>query len=103
MPISAAKRAGNDRYNAKCDTIQIRPQKATGERIRAAAAAAGESLQGYILQAVEERMERDQAHQRLLDVSPGYGDTMTAHDRETGEAYATSTDGINWTKIDDNQ
>ena len=61
MPISAAKRAGNDRYNAKCDTIQIRPQKATGERIRAAAAAVGESLQGYILQAVEERMKQEGA------------------------------------------
>jgi len=33
--------------------------KAEGEAIRKAANAAGESLQGYILAAVRERMERD--------------------------------------------
>ena len=59
MPISDAKRRNNDNYNAKCDAIQIRPLKSDGEQIRAAAAAAGQSLQGYILQAVRERMERE--------------------------------------------
>ncbi len=59
MPISDAKRRNNDNYNAKCDTIQIRPLKPEGQKIRAAAAAAGQSLQGYILQAVRERMEKD--------------------------------------------
>lgn len=37
----------------------LRPPKAKGETIRQAAAAAGESLQGYILQAVERRMEQE--------------------------------------------
>lgn len=37
--------------------INVRPLKAQGQKIRAAAA--GQSLQGYILQAVEERMERE--------------------------------------------
>lgn len=59
MAISEAKRAGNDRYNAKCEALQIRPRKEIAQEIRAAAAAAGQSLQGYILQAVRERMERD--------------------------------------------
>lgn len=59
MPVSAAKRRSNDAYNAKCDVIQLRPIKEQGEAIRAAAAAAGQSLQGYILQACLERMERD--------------------------------------------
>lgn len=59
MPVSETKRKNNDKYNAKCDTIQIRPLKPVGEGIRAAAAEAGQSLQGYILQAVRERMERD--------------------------------------------
>ena len=59
MPISATKRRNNDKYNAKCDAITIRPLKSAGADIRAAAAAAGQSLQGYILQAVRERMERD--------------------------------------------
>ena len=53
MPISENKKASNARY------INVRPLKAQGQKIRAAAAAAGQSLQGYILQAVEERMERE--------------------------------------------
>ncbi|WP_298023646.1 hypothetical protein [uncultured Dysosmobacter sp.] len=59
MPISENKKASNARYTAKCDFINIRPLKPQGERIRAAAAASGQSLQGYILQAVEERMARE--------------------------------------------
>ncbi|MDE6456083.1 MAG: hypothetical protein K2L38_09315 [Dysosmobacter sp.] len=57
MPISENKKASNARYTEKCDYINVRPLKAQGQKIRAAAA--GQSLQGYILQAVEERMERD--------------------------------------------
>ena len=56
MPVSATKRRNNDNYNAKCDAITIRPLKATGTAIRAAA---GQSLQGYILQAVRARMEQE--------------------------------------------
>ena len=59
MPISAAKRRNNDAYNAKCDRIIIQPRQERGQEIRAAAAAAGQSLQGYILQAIAERMERE--------------------------------------------
>lgn len=47
------------KYQAKCDAIMLRPAKESGKEIRAAAAAAGQSLQGYILQAVRERMERE--------------------------------------------
>lgn len=61
MPVSAAKRRNNDNYNAKCDAITIRPLKPQGTAIRTAAEAAGQSLQGYILQACTERMARDQA------------------------------------------
>jgi hypothetical protein len=59
MPVSEKKRKSNDRYNAKCDYIAVKPLKEKGEKIRQAAADAGMSLQGYILQAVEEKMERD--------------------------------------------
>lgn len=59
MPIPEAKRRNNDAYNAKCDRIVIQPMKERGQEIRAAAAAAGQSLQGYILQAIAERMERE--------------------------------------------
>ena len=37
----------------------IRPSKERGAEIRSAAAAAGQSVQAYVLQAVAERMERD--------------------------------------------
>lgn len=59
MPVSAAKRRNNDNYNAKCDPIQVRPLKPTGAAIRAAAAAAGQSLQSYIIEACIERMKRE--------------------------------------------
>lgn len=59
MPVSETKRRNNDAYNAKCDRIVIQPIKERGQAIRQAASAAGESLQGYILQAVEERMNRE--------------------------------------------
>ncbi len=54
-----AKRAGNARHMAKLDRIEIRPYDEAGKQIRAAAAAAGQSLQGYILQAISERMDRE--------------------------------------------
>ncbi len=60
MAMSPARRASNDRYNAKCDFIAVKPLKDVGAEIRTAAAAAGQSLQGYILQAIRERMARDQ-------------------------------------------
>lgn len=59
MPVSETKRRNNDAYNAKCDNINIRPQKPVGSDIRAAAADAGQSVQAYFLQAVRERMTRD--------------------------------------------
>ncbi|MCC8077856.1 MAG: hypothetical protein LIO60_05850 [Oscillospiraceae bacterium] len=60
MPVTESKRRANDRYNAKCDQIQLRPIKADAAQVRAAAAAAGQSLQAYIMQACRERMARDQ-------------------------------------------
>ncbi len=59
MPLSPRKRLSNARYNDKCDPIQFRPRKSVGAAIRAAAKAAGQSLQGYILQACAERMTRE--------------------------------------------
>ena len=40
MPISENKKASNARYTEKCDYINVRPLKAQGQKIRAAAAAA---------------------------------------------------------------
>ena len=59
MAVSEAKKKANARWNASKDNIMIRPTKEEGAAIRAAAAAAGQSNQQYILQATRERMERD--------------------------------------------
>lgn len=56
MPLSNAERV--KRAQAKCDQITIRPKKEVGQRIRAAAAAADLPLQRYIIQAVQEKIER---------------------------------------------
>ena len=54
-----AKRAGNARHQAKLDRIVIQPEKEEGVIIRQTASNAGQSVQGYILQAIKERMERE--------------------------------------------
>lgn len=58
MAVSEAKRRGNDKYTAKCDRITLKPIQAEGTAVRQAAQTAGQSLQGYILQAVRARMGR---------------------------------------------
>ena len=59
MAVTAAHTRAITKYNASRDNIMIRPDKETGAEIRQAAAAAGQSVQGYILQACAERMKRD--------------------------------------------
>ena len=70
MPIPEYRRRGNDKYNAKCDYISLRPLKPIGAAIRAAAGAAGQSLQSYIVQAVQERMTREGQPLELPDEQP---------------------------------
>lgn len=60
MPTQA-KKDGNARHIAKLDIIKIQPYKEEGAAIRAAAAAAGMSVQAYVLQAVRAQMERERA------------------------------------------
>lgn len=59
MPVSEARKRANVEYNRRQDSITMRPKKQQGAAIRAAAAASGQSLQGYILQAVRTRMEQE--------------------------------------------
>ena len=54
-----AQRRASINYNKRQDNIMIRPSKEEGAIIRQAAADAGQSVQGYILQAIKERMERE--------------------------------------------
>lgn len=59
MDVSEAHKKASNKWNSSRDNIMIRPTKEVGASIRAAAAAAGVSVQIYVLQAVQEKMERD--------------------------------------------
>lgn len=59
MALSEAKRAADKRHTAKLDQIMVRPYKEKGLEIRRAAKAHGMSLQAYILEAVQMRMDRE--------------------------------------------
>ena len=50
----------NDYTRQAYDRMSVLAPKADGERIRTAAAKAGQSVSAYILQAINERMEREQ-------------------------------------------
>ena len=56
---SDAQRKAVLAYQKRQDYITLRPSKEGGARIRAAAAAAGMSMQAWILTACAEKMERD--------------------------------------------
>ena len=58
MSTDAEKRAVL-KYQRSRDNLMVRPTKEEGQRIREHAAAAGDSVQGYILDAVRERMDRE--------------------------------------------
>lgn len=73
MASTEAQKRAVKKAQSKCDAIMLRPPKKDGEEIRAAAAASGQSLQGYILQATRERMDRD--------AQTGSGDQATKDQR----------------------
>jgi hypothetical protein len=56
---SPAQIKANIKYNKSRDSITIRPTKEDGAQIRDDAERAGQSIQNYILQACQERRERD--------------------------------------------
>lgn len=64
MPVPESRRKANDKYNDKCGRIELRPLQEQAQEIRNAAKAAGQSLQGYILQACRERMQRENPHKQ---------------------------------------
>lgn len=56
---SEAKLKANAKYMATLDRIVIQPKKDVGAQIRQAAADAGKSVQQFILEAVAEKMEKE--------------------------------------------
>ena len=69
MPVADSKRKANDRYNAKCDYISLRPLKPVGEKIRAAASGSNKSLQAYILDAVDRQMAFEESGENEIDAN----------------------------------
>ena len=67
MPLTEAKRASNRKSDMKYQQILLKPYKEDGQLIREFASAAGQSVQGYILQAVRERMDRDKNQQKTAE------------------------------------
>ena len=59
MASTEAQKRAVKKAQAKCDAIMLRPPKEEGAAISAAAFAAGQSTQQYVLQAARERMERE--------------------------------------------
>lgn len=70
MALSEAKKAADKRYTAKLDNIMVRPYREEGSTIRAAAAAAGMSVQAYVLRAVRAWMERERTGAVPAGASP---------------------------------
>ena len=62
MPVSKAQQRAVSKYmKENYDVYQIRMPKGKKEVIKAAAQAQGESVNGYITRAVDERLEREGA------------------------------------------
>ena len=60
------RKAANERYLSKMEEIRVRMPKESGlkEAIQAHAEAGGESVNAFILRAVQETMDRDAARKR---------------------------------------
>lgn len=58
MSVSEAHKKASAKWNSSRDNIMVRPDKETGAAIRAAAAAAGLSVQQFILAAVADFMDK---------------------------------------------
>lgn len=57
MAVSDAHKRASAKWNASRDNIMIRPEKEEGQKIRDAAARAGQSVQTFILNAVRREIE----------------------------------------------
>ena len=63
MATSDAQKRASIEYNRRQDSITIRPSKARGAAIRAAAAQDGQSVQAFILRVLEEYISAHDLHQ----------------------------------------
>ena len=91
MAMAESRRRALDNYNAKCDYIAVKPLKEEGEVIRQTAKAAGQSIQGYILQAVRERMERESANKYYIGIPKSAADQAGEKNNQTGAEWLKET------------
>ena len=79
------RKAANERYLAKMDEIRIRMPKESGlkEAIQAHAEMRGESVQAFILRAIQETMAREQVKQ-YSDVGELIQDVLALTDKKEG-------------------
>lgn len=70
MAVSDAHKRASYKYNTGRDNIMIRPTKEDGEQIRAAAAAAGQSVQAYILYRINGDGSAPPAPQAQMHITP---------------------------------
>lgn len=61
MAVSEAQKKASVKYLEKLDEIRIRMPKGRKDNIKANAAVQGESMNQYIINAVNQRMKRDRA------------------------------------------
>ena len=99
MASTEAQKRASTNYNRKQDNIMIRPSKEDGAQIRAAAKAAGMSVQGYILHAVRIYMETagrsdapsEAAQRPTKAVNPSEGVTTPPQTGTPSEAHRGRT------------
>lgn len=59
MPVSEAQRKAAAKYLEKLDEIRIRMPKGRKDEIKAHAESQGQSVNSFIIAAIDEKMERD--------------------------------------------
>ena len=85
MAVSDAHKRASYKYNTGRDNIMIRPTKEDGEQIRAAAAAAGQSVQAYILTRINGDGSAPPAFQAPQYLTPEALDKATQAAQAAGE------------------
>lgn len=90
MPASKAQQKAVSKYmKENYDVYQIRMKKGQKDAIKAAAAAAGESMNQFIITAVDQRMERDTGGpQAATGALEGLGVEVTPEALETAQKAA---------------
>ena len=79
------RKAANERYLSKMDEVRIRMPKESGlkDAIQAHAETRGESVQAFILRAIQETMTREQVKQ-YSDVGELIQDVLALTDKKEG-------------------